>query len=194
MSKLTQGQVLQALMAGGFTEASARTLSGISGAETGGTYDPNVLGDLGLQNATWGPSVGVFQIRTLKAETGRGTARDIQWLQGSLPHQVAAAYEISAGGRNFTPWSTYTSGKYTQYLPGSGQLAQDAGLWGKTKGLLGDGLGAVTDPLVNGIEEAAVTLGFALLGVALVAGGVYATFGRQIRAGAGAVLKAAPVL
>lgn len=190
MSKLSQGQVLQALEAGGFPEASARTLAGISGAETGGTYDPNVLGDIGLQNSTWGPSVGVFQIRTLKAETGKGTARDIQWLQGSLPHQVAAAFEISSGGRNFQPWSTYGSGKYQQYLPGTGALAQDVGFTGKVKGWLGDGLGAVTDPIVSSLEGTAVTFGFGLLGVALVALGVYTTFGSQIRSAAGTAAKA----
>lgn len=30
---------------------------------------------------------------------------------------AAAAYQIANGGRNFTPWSTYTNGAYKQFLP-----------------------------------------------------------------------------
>jgi hypothetical protein len=184
---------MSAAQAGGFTAAAARTLAAISGAETGGTYDPTVLGDLSLQNSTWGPSVGVFQIRTLKAETGTGSVRDLQWLQGSLPHQVAAAYSISSGGRNWSPWSTFTSGKYTAYLDGAGN-AEPAGLGGKVKGWLGDGLDSVTGPIVDSLQGTAITFGVALLGGGLVVAGIYQTFGAQIRAGAGSALKAATVL
>ena len=44
---------------------------------------------------TWGPSVGLFQIRTLKAETGTGSDRDIQRLLNNPAEQVKAALNIS---------------------------------------------------------------------------------------------------
>ena len=59
-----------------------------------------------------GPSVGLFQIRTLKSETGTGSDRDIQRLLNNPAEQVRAAMKISNGGSNLRPWSTYTNGAY----------------------------------------------------------------------------------
>jgi len=89
-------------------------MTAIAQAESGG--NPAAVGDVRLQNATWGPSVGLFQVRTLKSETGTDQDRDIHHLMGDLRAQVHAAYEISDQGRNFQPWSTFTSGSYRQFL------------------------------------------------------------------------------
>lgn len=118
----------QALINGGFSPQAARIMYGIAGAES--AYNPNALGDIGLQNSTWGPSYGYFQIRTLRGDTGTGRVRDINWLrQGGLQAQIKAAYDISNGGRNFNPWSTYLHGSYTKFLPsfasGNWNLPQD---------------------------------------------------------------------
>lgn len=192
MSKLTQAQVIQALEAGGFSNDAAATMAAIGQAESG--LDPNALGDQGLETAKWGPSVGVFQIRTLKADTGTGSDRDLARLQGNLVAQVAAALHISNGGRSFSPWSTYTDGAYTKYLP-DGTNADNASLLDKVKGLpgsiAGGALDAITAPLVEGFKGIAYVGAFAALGIGLVGLGVYRTFGTQIRAGVGTALKAA---
>jgi len=48
----------------------------ISGAETGGSYDPTIEGDQHLANSTWGNSIGLWQIRSLHAQRGTGGERD----------------------------------------------------------------------------------------------------------------------
>lgn len=115
MARVSPIMIYHALLDAGFGPAQALIMVAIAGAETGGSFNDTVLGDVSLENNTWGPSVGVFQIRTLKQQTGRGTDRDIAALQGNLSAQAKAAYHISSSGRDFTPWSTYTSGKYQQY-------------------------------------------------------------------------------
>src|SRR3954452_14054737 len=89
-------------------------MTAIAQAESGG--NPAAVGDVGLQNGTWGPSVELFQVRTLKAETGTNHDRDIHHLMGDLHAQVRAAFNISDHGRNFGPWTTFTSGSYHKFL------------------------------------------------------------------------------
>jgi hypothetical protein len=112
--RLTAAEIYTLLVQGGFTPDQARTMTAIAQAESGG--NPGAVGDVGLQNATWGPSVGLFQVRTLKDDTGRGTARDITHLSDDVRAQVQAALKISDHGRNLQPWSTYTSGSYRRFL------------------------------------------------------------------------------
>jgi hypothetical protein len=116
-----------ALIQGGFSPQAARIMYGIAGAESG--YNLNIQGDLGLQNGTWGPSYGTFQIRTLRSQTGTGKDRDINALRNNLARQIRAAYNISNGGRNFRPWTTYVHGTYKKFLPsfntGAWELPQD---------------------------------------------------------------------
>jgi hypothetical protein len=112
--KLTSDQVFSLLLKGGFNREDAITMTAIARAES--ALDPAAVGDVSLQNGTWGPSVGLFQIRTLKRETGTGSDRDIRHLTGDPAAQVKAALAISGDGRNFRPWSTFTSGSYRKFL------------------------------------------------------------------------------
>jgi hypothetical protein len=65
----------------------------------------DAIGDVSLQTATWGPSVGLTQIRSLVAQFGTGGQRDqVANLDPAIHMQHA--WEISAGGTNFKPWST----------------------------------------------------------------------------------------
>lgn len=113
MAQRLPAQVYADLVAAGFSPSAAVTMTAIAGGESG--YDPASVGDIGKQTAAWGPSFGLFQIRTLKTETGKGTPRDIQWLAASPANQARAAYLISSGGSNFTPWSVYTSGAWRSF-------------------------------------------------------------------------------
>jgi len=113
MARRTARQIYDDLTGAGFTPAAAVTMTAIALAESGG--DDTARGDIALQNATWGPAFGLYQIRTLKADTGRGTDRDINALT-SDDAQARAAYSISGRGTDFSPWSAFTSGAYRRYL------------------------------------------------------------------------------
>ena len=108
-----RSQVYTLLLQGASRE-QARMMTAIAQAES--ARNPGAVGDVALQNGTWGPSVGLFQIRTLKAETGTGSDRDIQRLMNNPAEQVKAAMNISGGGSNYRPWSTYTNGAYRKFL------------------------------------------------------------------------------
>jgi hypothetical protein len=95
--------------AAGFSGSALVTIVAIARRESG--WDPDAIGDQGITDETWGPSVGAYQVRTLRAATGTGTDRDIQALmpggRGDLDRQSLAAWAISGAGTNFAPWSTY---------------------------------------------------------------------------------------
>lgn len=93
-----------AYMAGFRGEALVNMIA-IAGRES--AFNPGSVGDVKLQNGTWGPSVGLFQIRTLKGDTGTGSARDIARLQNNPLEQAKAAFELSGGGKNFGPWKLH---------------------------------------------------------------------------------------
>jgi hypothetical protein len=114
MATLSASQIYTLLLQGGFTPDKARLMTAIAQAES--SRNPGAIGDVALQNGTWGPSVGLFQIRTLKSETGTGSDRDIQRLLNNPAEQVRAALKISNGGSNLRPWSTYTNGSYLKFL------------------------------------------------------------------------------
>lgn len=120
MTKRSPSELFAAARAAGLTVPSAVISTAIALSESGGN-DTNV-GDENLETSEWGPSVGAWQIRTLKAETGTGQDRDISALQGNLPRQAQAMKDISAGGTYWQPWTDYDTGKYRDYL-GSAQQA-----------------------------------------------------------------------
>lgn len=124
------GEVVAELaLEAGFSSGAAVVAVAIARAESG--WRPDAVGDVQLETATWGPSVGLWQVRTLKAETGRGSVRDVDWLVEPA-HQAAAAFAISDGGRNFAPWSTFTSLAYVQFM-GAAQAAVNAVITRKGK-------------------------------------------------------------
>jgi hypothetical protein len=83
-------------------------------AESGGS--PSAQGDIGLMTDVWDWSAGLWQIRGLRAERGTGGLRDSVANQDAGTN-AAAMYAISRGCTDWTPWSTYNSGAYQQFLP-----------------------------------------------------------------------------
>lgn len=114
--------------AAGFSGDALVTIVAIAGRESG--YNESAIGDVGIEDATWGPSVGLYQIRTLKAQTGTGGDRDVNALMpgghGDPRRQSIAAWAISANGTNFVPWSTY-KGLTAQQLADARAAIQQAG-------------------------------------------------------------------
>lgn len=175
----------------GFDPAGAVIMAAIAAGESG--LNPAAVGDVNLQDAKWGPSVGLPQIRTLKADTGTGRTRDIARLTGDPLAQMAAAYEISGHGRDFTPWTVYTQGLYRKFLGQANAAA--AGAPGYVPGAtVVQPVGLVDDFSVgaNGLMVQAVAIG---LGVVLVlVGAARATGAGSALAGlvpVGRLLKAA---
>ena len=114
MAKRTPAEVYASLRQAGFSPAAAVTMDAVAGAESG--WDDAAVGDVRLENTTWGPSYGLFQIRTLKGQTGTGSDRDIAALAGNDARQAKSALDISSSGRDFSPWTTYTNGAFQRFL------------------------------------------------------------------------------
>jgi hypothetical protein len=117
----------------GFHGKALQTAYAVALAESGGR--PNALGDVGLQDQKWGPSVGLFQIRSLKNwKAYNDPYRDAQRLPNPY-YNSEAAYKKSNQGTNFNAWSTYTSGSFLKHLGEAGSMAQAAGVGGPTEGV-----------------------------------------------------------
>jgi hypothetical protein len=219
VSKRLPTDVYADLTAAGLDPQAATTLTAIAGGESG--YDTSALGDVGLQDAIWGPSVGLYQIRTLKSQTGTGGLRDIEWLAASPEHQAQAAAAISQQGTSFSPWSVYRTGKWRQFLATAQSAAAAAGNVITTADPVGPlptfgpdwmpwnwpsniGNAAIAQTLGGArsivIEGLAVVLGLALVGAGLVVslrpvtGPVTARMGEKRDQAAGAATTAAVAL
>lgn len=97
----------------GFRGSALVMAIAIAGAES--TFNPNATGDVTIQTDKWGPSVGLWQIRTLKpAYLALEPIRDVTKLYDPLAN-AKAAYAISKKGTYWKPWSTYLDKKYQQY-------------------------------------------------------------------------------
>lgn len=120
MAQLTAAQVYALALGAGLAPGPASVATAIAGwagsptpGESHGRTD--AMGDLGIQDATWGPSVGVWQIRSVKAETGTGGTRDVRALTDPTRNAAAMA-TISGGGSNFGAWTVYKNGSYRTNL------------------------------------------------------------------------------
>lgn len=124
MANLTYQQIAQYAYNAGFRGDGLSTAVAVAMAESSG--DPTQLGDVGLENATYGPSVGLWQIRSVNPGYGNATERAQRNAQANLDPSTNAtdAYAISRQGTNFQPWSTYTGGAYRRYLPQAQAAAQ----------------------------------------------------------------------
>jgi hypothetical protein len=115
MTALTTSAVYALARNAGLDPARAVIATAIAQAESGLRTD--VPGDQGLEDAKWGPSVGLWQIRSVKAESGKGTTRDATRLTDPVFNAKSMA-AISGMGTNFGAWTTYESqnGKPPAYL------------------------------------------------------------------------------
>lgn len=125
--------LVQTLMSAGFTGQSLVTAYGIAKAESGGrakAFNPKGMDE----------SYGLFQINMENNDPrnpNMGTKRNAAYLKkyGSIGYKgpqslydpainAKIAYDMSKGGTNFQPWTTYTSGKYQNQLTPGGSSGQ----------------------------------------------------------------------
>lgn len=85
----------------------------IAMAESGGV--PDRLGDVALMTDKWGPSVGLWQVRSLNAERGTGGIRDQDILSDPVQN-ARSAFAIMKERGGFEPWTMFNNGGYLQYM------------------------------------------------------------------------------
>jgi hypothetical protein len=178
---LTDLQIAAYARKAGFMGDALRTIIAVVLAESGG--DPDNVGDESLANSTWGPSIGLGQVRSLRAETGTGRPRDATKLTDPA-FNLRSAFAISSGGSSFRPWTMFTNGRYKGFLaraqaaiagtPSAGTPTLPPGFGGI---LPGGGVGGladkVADPLIKGLGRITLVGLFIAGGVALVAAGAW---------------------
>lgn len=106
-----QPEICLSLLKAGFKEDQLQLMLAISEAESHFRLD--AIGDVSLQNKTWGVSVGILQIRTLKTQN-KG-CRDYDKLMGDLDAQTSCAYQIWQT-QDYNAWSAYLNGSYKQFM------------------------------------------------------------------------------
>lgn len=115
MPQLTVPQVYALARSVGLDHERAIVATAIQWSEDE-DHDTAAIGDQGLQDDKWGPSVGLWQIRSLKAQQGTGGERDASRLTDPQ-FNARSMFSISNGGRNFAPWSTYSNNAYLTHIP-----------------------------------------------------------------------------
>lgn len=124
--------LMKMLYEGGFRGDALKTAFAVAIAESGGR--PGAVGDQNLANQKWGPSYGIFQIRSLKNwREYNDPYRDASRLRDPR-YNIQAAWVKSNKGTSWKPWSAYTNGAFTRYLDDAETVAQKAGIGG------GDGM------------------------------------------------------
>lgn len=132
MPRLSDAQIAEAARKAGFTGPGLVTAIAVALAESGGNSD--AMGDVGLVDGKWGPSVGLWQIRSLHDQRGTGGPRD-EFANVDPDANARAAFAISGGGVNFAPWSVYKNGRYQANIAraqaAAGRTSSDLG-WVET--------------------------------------------------------------
>ncbi len=113
MGAVTPAAVHALAVAAGLSAEAAVTATAIAWAESG--LRPDAVGDVDLADGTWGPSMGLWQVRSLRAHTGTGAERDVERL-GDPAFNARAMAVISGGGTNWSPWSVWKNGRYAEHL------------------------------------------------------------------------------
>ncbi|MFM9694281.1 peptidoglycan-binding protein [Streptomyces europaeiscabiei] len=101
----------------GFTGSDIKIAAAVAMAESKG--DPVVIGDQHLVDHKWGPSIGLFQIRSLK-HPGQLSPPDTLRVAAKLKDPLYNAKTAKAikHAHNWNQWSTFTNGAYKQYMDG----------------------------------------------------------------------------
>jgi hypothetical protein len=113
VAQLTDQQIARHVIDAGFVGDDRAVGVAIVLAESSGRTDAR--GDVGLMTDKWGPSIGLFQIRSLHVEKGTGGTRDeLANLDPFTNARHARTIFLEAGG--WRPWSTFLHDTYLQFL------------------------------------------------------------------------------
>lgn len=160
MTRLSGPQLASLARSAGLPEGQVTTAVAVAYAENRGSLDAaktipsDLLGDVGIQTAKWGPSVGPWQIRSLKQPyLSRATGPDRYRDAAKLTDPAYNATAMAAIWRQYGwgPWSTYPAFS-TLYLPTARAAVAGAPAAGGTTTAAG---GAPTVQPVNWLDDAA---------------------------------------
>jgi murein DD-endopeptidase MepM/ murein hydrolase activator NlpD len=112
----------------GFKGKGLDTAFAVAMAESGGRVNPPD-GDVNLQTDKWGPSIGTFQIRSLKNWSnydGKGSSDYYRNPVKLRDHNfnLEAAFHKSNKGTGWKGWSTFTHGDFVKFLADSSATRQ----------------------------------------------------------------------
>lgn len=126
----TYEQVLRALWDAGARGHQLITLAAITEGESGRRVD--ALGDVDIATGKWGPSGGAFQVRSVRAERGKGTTRDLDrvlTLEGGARSAVELWNQAQDRGQDpGSPWTAYLRGYHIGMMPTYEALAKQLGM------------------------------------------------------------------
>lgn len=120
MAVLSPAQIKGLAEGAGVRGQAAVIATAIALAESGGKTDARNDGDADPPRG-WGPSVGLWQVRSRIDQQGTGGERDASRLYDPMFNARSMA-TISNGGTNWQPWSVFSSGRYREHL-GAAQSA-----------------------------------------------------------------------
>ncbi len=99
---LSRNEVAEFARGAGFS--SWRVAKAVRVAECESSLRPGAQGDRNLQNRVWGPSVGLWQIRSKRGDWGTGRVRDAARLKDPA-FNARAAFVLSEEGRDWSKWT-----------------------------------------------------------------------------------------
>lgn len=117
----------------GLDHEVAIVATAIAWAESG--LNPDAIGDEALANEKWGPSIGLWQIRSLRAHLGTGQERDAKRLRDPV-FNAQSMVTISSRGTDWTPWSVFRTGKHRQYIDRVRAVIQGGTMQGWMPGIM----------------------------------------------------------
>lgn len=142
----------------GLTPGDAVTAVAVAQGESGrrpqACGDVDRAGEATRDGRTWGPSIGLWQIRSILELAGTGATRDPEALDDP-EHNALAMADLSGGGRSWGDWSVYTEGTYRRYVDRAGRAVGDAAGADIDTGSDGGDQGASLD---SGVGESVDTL------------------------------------
>ncbi len=152
MPKLSAAQIAKYASDAGIRDKAALTRAvAIALGESSGNTD--AVGDVALQNSTWGPSIGLWQVRSLNADKGKGTVRDETRLRDPA-FNARAMVSISNGGTNWQPWTVNNTGAYLLHMPAATAGVNSMGGVTGNRGPIDDFADGVVDGFTGGASNA----------------------------------------
>ena len=132
--RIGDNQIAQFALQAGFTREQAVIATAIALAESLGSTA--AVGDATITDGTYGPSLGLWQIRTMwtPPASGMDSFRDHTRLFDPA-FNAQAAYAISRQGQNWNAWTDYKNDKYRQFLGRAQRAVDDALAAGQIEGM-----------------------------------------------------------
>jgi lysozyme-like protein len=101
-ASLDEARIAELARNAGFPGPTIAKAVAVARCESG--FRTGAVGDVALVDLSWGPSIGLWQIRSRHGDFGTGRSRDASRLSDPT-FNARAAYAISNGGTNWGAWS-----------------------------------------------------------------------------------------